>query len=119
MPNVVGWFEIVGKDGPALRQFYGNLFGWNIDASQTGIDYGLVQPAPKGIGGGIGRSEDGGPGHVTVYVEVDDVQSYLDKAESLGGKTVAPQMDIPGWNLQIAFMTDPEGHLIGLSKGAI
>jgi len=28
-------------------------------------------------------------------------------------------MEIPGWNLSIAFLTDPEGHLIGLSKGAI
>jgi|SRR5258708_21518754 predicted enzyme related to lactoylglutathione lyase len=119
MSNVVGWFEIVGKDGARLRQFYSNLFHWKIDASQTGMDYGLVPPEPKGIGGGIGRSEDGGDGHVTVYVEVDDVQAYLDKAESLGGKTVAPPMDIPGWNLKIAFMTDPEGHLIGLSKGAI
>ena len=83
------------------------------------MDYGLVTPEPKGTGGGIGRSEDGGDGHVTLYVDVDDVQAYLDRAESLGGKAVAPPMDVPGWNLTIAFMTDPEGHLIGLSKGAI
>jgi predicted enzyme related to lactoylglutathione lyase len=117
--NVVGWFEIVGKDGAALRTFYSDLFEWNIDASQTGMDYGLVPAGPKGISGGIGRSEDGGPGHVTVYVEVDDLQKYLTKAETLGGKTVAPPMDIPGWNLSIAFIADPEGHLIGLSKGAV
>jgi uncharacterized protein len=119
MSNAVGWFEIVGKDGAALRKFYGDLFDWNIDVAQTGTDYGLVAASPKGIAGGIGRSENGGPGHVTVYVEVDDLQKYLTKAESLGGRTVAPPMDIPGWNLSIAFMSDPEGHLIGLSKGAV
>jgi len=119
MSNVVGWFEIVGKDGAGLRKFYGELFDWNIDATQTGMDYGLVPAGAKGIAGGIGRSEDGGAGHVTVYIEVDDLQQYLTKAEQLGGKTVAPPMEIPGWNLSIAFLTDPEGHLIGLSKGAI
>lgn len=119
MSNVVGWFEIVGKDGAALRKFYGELFDWSIDVADTGTDYGLVPAGPKGIAGGIGRSEDGDAGHVTVYVEVDDLQKYLTKAESLGGKTVAPPMDVPGWNLSIALMIDPEGHLIGLSKGAV
>jgi uncharacterized protein len=117
--NPVAWFEIVGKDGARLRQFYGDLFGWPIDARQTGMDYGLVPPQPNGIAGGIGRSEDGGAGHVTVYVEVDDLQDYLHKAEALGGQTVAPPMDIPGWNLSIAFVSDPEGHVIGLSKGVV
>jgi hypothetical protein len=28
-------------------------------------------------------------------------------------------MDIPGWNLSIGFMSDPEGHLVGLSKGVV
>jgi predicted enzyme related to lactoylglutathione lyase len=119
MGNPVAWFEIVGQDGARLRQFYGELFGWPIDASQTGMDYGLVAQQPNGIAGGIGRSEDGGPGHVTVYVEVDDIQEYLQKAERLGGKMIAPPMDIPGWNLSIGFMSDPEGHLVGLSKGVV
>ena len=28
--------------------------------------------------------------YVTVYVEVDDVQAYLDKAVALGGKAILP-----------------------------
>jgi len=119
MPNSVSWFEVVGKDGAALRAFYGKLFDWTIDASDTEMDYGLVAPLPRSIGGGIGRSEDGGAGHVTFYVEVDDVAAALAKAESLGGTTVAPPMEIPGWNLTIGLFADPEGHVIGLSKGAL
>ncbi len=30
-----------------------------------------------------------------------------------------PPTDIPTANLSFAMLTDPEGHLIGLSKGAI
>lgn len=119
MANPVAWFEVVGQDGAKLRGFYGDLFGWKIDESDPESDYGLVAAAEKGIAGGIGRSQDGGRGHVTFYVEVDDPAVYLTKVEELGGTTVAPPMEIEGWNLTIAFFTDPEGHLIGLSKGAI
>ena len=119
MANPVAWFEIVGQDGAALRNFYGSLFGWEISESDPDSDYGLVGAAEQGIAGGIGRSQDGGDGHVTFYVEVDDPAGYLAKVEELGGKTVAPPMEIEGWNLTIAFFADPEGHLIGLSKGAV
>jgi predicted enzyme related to lactoylglutathione lyase len=118
MSNPVAWFEIVGRNGDALRAFYGGLFDWKIDASDTSMDYGLVPPAPGGIGGGIGRSQDGGAGHVTVYVEVDDPAACLARAEQLGGSTLVPPMRVAGLDLTIAFFADPEGHVVGLSRGA-
>lgn len=117
-PSVV-WFEVVGKNGAKLRSFYSRLFGWEIVETGTGMDYGMVAPTNGGIGGGIGRSQDGGDGFVTWYVEVDDPAAYLAKAEKLGGKTVVPPTEIPAVNLTFAYFTDPEGHLIGLSKGAV
>jgi len=119
MGNPVAWFEIVGKDGEKLRSFYRDLFEWQIDSSDSGMDYGLVPAQPKGIGGGIGRSADGGMGHVTVYVEVDDPAGYLAKVEKLGGTTVVPPTEIPGFGLTFAFFADPEGHVVGLSRGAV
>ncbi len=119
MKNPVVWFEVVGKDGDKLRRFYTDLFGWKIDGATGDMDYGLVQAAAGGIGGGVGKSEDGGPGHITFFVEVDDPKAYLAKAEKLGGKTVVPPMEIPTYNLTFAYFTDPQGHLIGLSKGAV
>ena len=73
----------------------------------------------KGIGGGIGASQDGGPGQVTFYVEVDDPAAYLAKAEKLGGQTIVPPSEIPDFGLTFAFFADPEGHVVGLSKGAV
>lgn len=119
MGNPVAWFEIVGRDGAKLRAFYSSVFDWTVDASDPAMDYGLVAPAGGGIGGGIGRSEDGGPGHVTVYVEVDDPTAYLAKVEQHGGTTTVPPMKVDGTNLTIAFFTDPEGHLVGLSNGVV
>ena len=71
------------------------------------------------MGGGIGASQDGGPGQVTFYVEVDDPAEFLAKAEQLGGRTVAPPSEIPDFGLTFAFFADPEGHVVGLSKGAV
>ena len=117
MKNPVAWFEVVGKDGSILRRFYSDLFGWKIESATGDEDYGLVTAANGGIAGGVGKSNDGGAGHVTVFVEVDDPAAYLAKAEKLGGRTVVPPTEIPSYNLTFAYFTDPQGHLIGLSKG--
>ena len=79
----------------------------------------MVQGGNGGIGGGVGKSEDGGAGHVTFFVEVDDPEAYLAKAEKLGGTIVVPPTEIPSYNLTFAYFTDPQGHLIGLSKGVV
>ena len=49
------------------------------------------------------------------YVEVDDPQKYLEQAESLGGKVVAPVTEIPD-QVTFALFADPEGHVIGIVK---
>ena len=111
MADPVIHFEIVGKDGAALRSFYEQLFGWKTTPVE-GMGYALVEKEGDGIGGGIGTSQDGGS-HVTFYVSVDDPQAALDRAESLGGKTVQPVMTIPDM-VTLALFADPEGHVIGL-----
>jgi uncharacterized protein len=118
MKNAVAWFEVVGKDGEKLRKFYSDLFGWKIEGAQGDMDYGLVSPANGGIGGGVGKSQDGGEGHVTFFVEVDDPAATLARVEKLGGKTVVPPTEIQDYQLTFAYFTDPQGHLIGLSRGA-
>src|SRR5262249_32611899 len=49
------------------------------------------------------------------YVEADDLQATLDKAESLGGKTVVPVTVIPNM-VTWAMFSDPDGSLVGLFK---
>ena len=116
---IVGWFEVTGKDGPGLQRFYAKLFDWKVSDTGDGSGYGLVAAEEKGIAGGIGASQDGGPGAVTFYVEVDDLDTYLAKAEKLGGTTLVPPTELPNFGLSFAFFADPEGHMVGLSKGAV
>ena len=108
-------FEIIGKDGEGLKNFFGKLFDWEIDSNNP-MNYGLVKGEEGGIGGGIGGvTEEGGSSYATFYIEVDNVQSYLDKAAELGGKIVVPETVIPNM-VTFGMFNDPEGNLIGLVK---
>jgi hypothetical protein len=113
MAHNVVWFEVFGRDGAAMRAFYGNLFGWAFDTSSPG-DYGVVTPATgTGISGGVGGIPPGGRPHVTFYVETSSLTDSLAAAERLGGKTVLPPHQIdPG--TRIALFADPEGQVVGL-----
>src|SRR5215207_8596194 len=101
------------RTAPKLMDFYGQLFGWTVNADNP-MNYGMVDAAESGIGGGIGSAPDGSS-HLTFYVGVDDLQAYLDKAESLGGKTVMPVTEIPNI-VTFALIADPEGHVLGIVK---
>jgi uncharacterized protein len=118
MGNPVVWFEVMGKDGAKLRSFYGDLFGWSYE-NVEGMDYGMVQGADGGempsIPGGIGTAPEGAPSYQTFYVGVDDVPAALAKAESLGGTTLVPEMELPMGG-KIAILGDPEGNMIGVFK---
>ena len=113
MANSVIHFEVVGKDMGALASFYGDVFGWKTRAEPE-MGYTFVEKEGDGIAGGLGQSQDGGPGHVTFYVSTEDPQAILDKAEALGGKTVMPVTELP--EVTLAMFADPEGHVIGLVK---
>jgi predicted enzyme related to lactoylglutathione lyase len=115
MPNPVVHFEISGKDGAKLQEFYAKLFDWNISTDNP-MHYGMVEKGGDGgIGGGIQTASEGVP-YLTFYVQVDDLQAYLDKATELGGQMVLPPTDIPGVG-QYAFIKDIDGNMLGLFKG--
>ena len=120
MANPVVHFEIIGKDGDQTKQFFSDLFGWEV-WSDNPMNYGLTDPGKndddRGIAGGIGGAMAGSAGHVTFYVQVDDVEAALHKAESLGGKRVFGPETIMG-GLTLGQFTEPEGKLIGVLHGA-
>ena len=116
-------FEVVGKDGEKLQGYYAELFGWNVDANNP-MNYGMVARDDNkaangdfGIGGGVGQGPDGYDGHVTFYVAVPDVEQALQKAESLGGTRVMGPETIMD-SIELGMFTDPEGHVVGVVKGA-
>jgi predicted enzyme related to lactoylglutathione lyase len=126
MAQPVVHFEIIGKAPDRLRNYYGDLFGWEFDttppvaaAVSEGGNYGFVNTTSEGAGipGGIG----GGAGyesHAIFYVGVPDVEAALQKAESLGGTRWMGPEQAPGGGLLVGHFTDPEGNLIGVAGTA-
>jgi len=112
MAHPIVHFEIGCKDVKKTQQFYATLFGWNITEAGPAamIDAG---GGPTGHITALGHE----PEHYTIfYVEVDDVQAYLDKAQGLGAKTLVPPVPIPTGTF--AWLQDPQGNTIGLWKPA-
>ena len=116
MANPVTHFEVIGKDAAGLQRFYGEAFGWQMEDVMDGSYYMANPGAENGINGGVGAAPDGGSGHVTFYVEVDDPAAALERISQLGGSTIQPPMDVPN-GPTIALFADPEGHVVGLVKG--
>jgi uncharacterized protein len=112
MVNPVVRFEVGAADDQPLVRFYRELFGWDLQAVADG--YTVVDTrGGSGINGGIGRSQSGEP-WATFYVEVDDLQASLDRAEAIGGRTAFPVTELPG--MAFAMFDDPDGLLIGLLR---
>ena len=74
------------------------------------------------------RSNLGIPGHitslghephhyVTVYIEVDDIHTYIQRIEKRGGKLVVGPVDLPE-GMQFAWFSDLDGNIMGLSSRA-
>jgi uncharacterized protein len=116
MGQAVAFFEVISPDHERAQKFYGELFGWQVAADPEMGGYGLVDTgAGEGaIGGGIGPSSGPGDHGVKIYVRVDDLDAYLDRAEKLGGKRLVPPTDLPGDFGRFAVFTDPDGNQVGL-----
>jgi len=106
---VVHW-EIEARDPAAAKAFYAAMFGWDIgEGFIMSIPAGLGGPEP-GPAGHIRQSERSG---VTLYVQVRDLRTSLDRAVELGGAITLEPLDVPN-GPTIAGIADPEGNPVTL-----
>jgi uncharacterized protein len=106
---VVHW-SLVASDPERQRSFYSALFNWEIGE-------GPIMTVPAGIGG----PEEGPAGHiqagthpgVSLYVQVADLRSTIDKAIGLGGKETMAPFDLANGQ-SLAAIEDPEGNFVML-----
>jgi predicted enzyme related to lactoylglutathione lyase len=112
MSSPVMHFELIGKDAIALQKFYADVFGWKLSPPLAEFgNYSLLDTEGKGVGGGIGEGDP----RVTVYIEVDDPEAYLDKAVKAGATLLMPVSTIME-GTTIALFADPAGNVTGLLK---
>ena len=112
MGRPVVHFEIGCRNAGKTAEFYSQLFEWKTESA--GPTEMIQTGGESGINGHITALGHEPHHYVTVYVQVDDLQAYLDKARTLGGKTLVPPVEIPTGSF--AWMADPDGNTVGLWK---
>jgi uncharacterized protein len=106
-------FEIGCRDSAKVGDFYAKLLGWTL--SDFGPARLVNTGSTSGIMGHINVLGHEPHNYVTVYAQVDNLEAYLQKAQSLGAKTLVPPTEVPGMG-HFAWISDPEGTIFGLWK---
>jgi hypothetical protein len=115
--NRIGWFEIHVHDFEQAKKFYGDLFGWEFKLSQGSTSmYWNINTGENSVGGGFMKKSK--PEHdgqaVILYMETDDIEGLLKKADGLGGKVHTPKTKISDNAGFFGLFNDPDGNLMGL-----
>lgn len=113
-PASLVWFEIPADDMARAQKFYGNLFGWKMNAMPNMADYWHMDT------GGAEASPDGAlmkrmhPGHsITAYFLVPSVTKHIAKIKKLGGDICKPKTDVPGMGC-FAICQDTEKNVFAI-----
>jgi predicted enzyme related to lactoylglutathione lyase len=113
MMNPVVQWQIVARDAENVAQFYADLFGWRV-RSDNALGYRMLESGNgRGIPGGVWPRGEEGHNLVQLFVEVDDIDAYLRKAEAIGARVLVPRQSLPDGD-SLAFIVDPAGLSLGL-----
>jgi uncharacterized protein len=123
--NKVVHFEIPTEDHPRAKQFYGEVFGWQLQDMPVGTDvYTMAITSPVdeqfmhresgAINGGMFKRNPELP--VTspvITIGVDSIDDHVPRIEAAGGSLVVPKGEVPEMGYY-AYFKDTEGNLMGL-----
>jgi len=99
------------QDIEAAAEFFQTLFGWQF--KPFGNSYLLWEPETGAAVGLLRTAQPAQTADCRVFVSVDSIDDYLQRAMSLGGSVYVVKTAIPdyGWYAQIK---DTQGNIIGL-----
>jgi uncharacterized protein len=120
-------FEIPTDDFARAKEFYGSIFGWQLQDMQgeamgeyviamtTPVDQETQAPTePGAINGGLMKRAADTPSPV-ITIGVDAIDDSLKQVEAGGGSIVTPRTEIPGMGA-FAYFKDSEGNVLGLGE---
>jgi uncharacterized protein len=113
MPHPVVHVEIRSQDPDATREFFGELFGWQI-ASEGGFPgYTFIDTGVEGLPYTAISPRQSDQDEVLFFVGVADVAATLKRAEELGGTIIQPAQEVPGTTFGV--FADAHGHRVGVA----
>ncbi len=113
------WNELATNDTEKAKEFYTELFGWTLDEMDmgSGLIYTTFVNGDRPAAGMMKIEEGMGdmPSVWSVYFAVDDCDSCVEEARSLGAELVIPPTDIPEVG-RFAFLMDSQGAVFAVIK---
>ena len=103
-PAPVVFVSIFGPDATALREFYADVFDWQIDGSGD-----FTAPVTTPLEGTIGEN----PAEHRLYIGVGDITATLERIVEHGGSVEAPRFEVPGV-VALGLFRDPAGNPMAL-----
>lgn len=116
IPGKFVWFDLVTNDVPAVKQFYGGLFGWEFEGDEDTYTTITYQGAP--VGGIINRPRQDAAVNESRwigYLSVPDVDQAVATTEQNGGTVYREARDYPDRG-RIAVVGDAQGAVMALIR---
>ena len=104
--------EVIGipvSDVDASKAFYGALFDWTFGEPSMPARYSTIDQNRGGI---WDTSQLGAENWAIFYVQVDDVQTAIERAQQLGATVAVPVID--NGMIEFAHLADPLGNRFGI-----
>jgi hypothetical protein len=116
--NKPSWVDLSSADAGSSREFYGKLFGWDVEVNPD-PQYGGYALAR--IGGhdaaGIGPKMDpNAPTAWALYIGTEDIDTLAQRVTAAGGTVVMAPFDV-GDQGRMAVFQDPVGAFISAWQG--
>ncbi|WP_166389582.1 VOC family protein [Nocardioides ochotonae] len=109
------WIELFTSDTDQARRFYGEILGWRAgEASEEFDGYFMFFHDGLPVAGCMDNAGGSmGPAAWSVYLHSDDLAATLERATAHGATVEAGPMQV-GDAGHMGFLTDPQGHGIGV-----
>jgi uncharacterized protein len=112
IPGVPSWVDTSQPDPDAAAEFYGGLFGWELEdvmPAEAGAKY-FIARIRGGDVAAVGSIPEGAPQMATwnTYIQVDSADETAKKVLDAGGKALMDPFDVMDSG-RMAVFADPEG----------
>jgi len=114
-PGTFVWHDLLTKDVPGAKRFYGELFGWRFeDTSRGDRPYAIARAGAAPVAGFIDVNglTDAGTQWLS-FMAVANVDATVALFQS-GGKVLVQPRDLP--LARVAVVADPQGAPLGLAQ---
>jgi predicted enzyme related to lactoylglutathione lyase len=116
--NKPSWVDLSSEDAGSSREFYGKLFGWDVEVNpdpQYG-GYALARIGGKDAAGIGPKMDPNSPTAWSLYIGTEDVDALAKKVTAAGGTVIMAPFDV-GDQGRMAVFQDPAGAFISAWQG--